>query len=242
MGDLQPFRAVRYSGAAGPLADLVAPPYDAVGREERDAALLPQPVQRRPPDAARVARAGRRPVRRLALGGNPRPRGRAGRVAALGGVRRPRRGRAGAPRSDRLARGRAVRDGSRPAARADASAHPRGAAAPAPRDASPTGADLPAPGRAARRRASGPATRSRGERLAALAARGLRAELARRAQPADRGRPPPLRERSRARSGARREARIMALLVATSDPGPARVPDAPHVLAAAPSSRTLDGR
>ena len=36
MGDLQPFRAVRYSGAAGPLADLVAPPYDAVGREERD--------------------------------------------------------------------------------------------------------------------------------------------------------------------------------------------------------------
>ena len=36
MGDLQPFRAVRYSGAAGPLVDLVAPPYDAVGREERE--------------------------------------------------------------------------------------------------------------------------------------------------------------------------------------------------------------
>ncbi len=36
MGDLQPFRAVRYSGAAGPLADLVAPPYDTVGREERE--------------------------------------------------------------------------------------------------------------------------------------------------------------------------------------------------------------
>ncbi|MDQ3672241.1 MAG: DUF1015 domain-containing protein [Actinomycetota bacterium] len=36
MADLQPFRAVRYSGAAGPLADLVAPPYDAVGPEERE--------------------------------------------------------------------------------------------------------------------------------------------------------------------------------------------------------------
>lgn len=35
MADLQPFRAVRYTGAAGPLAELVAPPYDAVGDEER---------------------------------------------------------------------------------------------------------------------------------------------------------------------------------------------------------------
>jgi len=35
MADVQPFRAVRYSGAAGSLADLVAPPYDAVNAEER---------------------------------------------------------------------------------------------------------------------------------------------------------------------------------------------------------------
>ena len=35
MADVKPFRAVRYSGAAGPLADLVAPPYDAVGESER---------------------------------------------------------------------------------------------------------------------------------------------------------------------------------------------------------------
>lgn len=35
MADVQPFRAVRYSGAAGALADLVAPPYDAVPEEER---------------------------------------------------------------------------------------------------------------------------------------------------------------------------------------------------------------
>ncbi len=36
MADLKPFRAVRYAGAAGPLADLVAPPYDAVSPEERE--------------------------------------------------------------------------------------------------------------------------------------------------------------------------------------------------------------
>jgi len=35
MADLQPFRAIRYSGAAGSLADLVAPPYDAVSDDER---------------------------------------------------------------------------------------------------------------------------------------------------------------------------------------------------------------
>ena len=35
MADVQPFRAVRYSGAAGSLADLVAPPYDAVDDDER---------------------------------------------------------------------------------------------------------------------------------------------------------------------------------------------------------------
>jgi uncharacterized protein (DUF1015 family) len=35
MADVQPFRAVRYSGAAGSLADLVAPPYDAVDDAER---------------------------------------------------------------------------------------------------------------------------------------------------------------------------------------------------------------
>jgi uncharacterized protein (DUF1015 family) len=35
MADAKPFRAVRYAGAAGPLADLVAPPYDAVDDVER---------------------------------------------------------------------------------------------------------------------------------------------------------------------------------------------------------------
>jgi len=36
MADVQGFRAVRYSGAAGPLADLVAPPYDAISDDERE--------------------------------------------------------------------------------------------------------------------------------------------------------------------------------------------------------------
>ena len=36
MAVVEPFRAVRYTGAAGPLDDLVAPPYDAVTDEERE--------------------------------------------------------------------------------------------------------------------------------------------------------------------------------------------------------------
>jgi uncharacterized protein (DUF1015 family) len=43
MADLKPFRAVRYSGAAGPAADLVAPPYDAVAPDERDRLLARSP-------------------------------------------------------------------------------------------------------------------------------------------------------------------------------------------------------
>jgi uncharacterized protein (DUF1015 family) len=43
MADVQPFRAVRYAGAAGPLADLVAPPYDAVSEEERTALYTRSP-------------------------------------------------------------------------------------------------------------------------------------------------------------------------------------------------------
>ena len=43
MADAQPFRAVRYSRAAGPLADLVAPPYDAVNDEERAALYTRSP-------------------------------------------------------------------------------------------------------------------------------------------------------------------------------------------------------
>jgi uncharacterized protein (DUF1015 family) len=43
MADVQPFRAVRYAGAAGALADLVAPPYDAVSADERAELYLRSP-------------------------------------------------------------------------------------------------------------------------------------------------------------------------------------------------------
>jgi uncharacterized protein (DUF1015 family) len=43
MADVQPFRALRYAGAAGPLPDLVAPPYDAVTDEERAALYTRSP-------------------------------------------------------------------------------------------------------------------------------------------------------------------------------------------------------
>ena len=43
MADVRPFRAERYSERAGPLADLVAPPYDVIGPEERREYLARSP-------------------------------------------------------------------------------------------------------------------------------------------------------------------------------------------------------
>ena len=64
MADVQSFRAVRYSGAAGPLADLVAPPYDAVSAQERDLLYSRSPynvmhltLPDSPEDAGRLYRA-----------------------------------------------------------------------------------------------------------------------------------------------------------------------------------------
>jgi len=37
MADIRPFRGLRFAASAGPLADLVAPPYDVLSQEERDA-------------------------------------------------------------------------------------------------------------------------------------------------------------------------------------------------------------
>jgi uncharacterized protein (DUF1015 family) len=63
MADVQPFRAVRYTGAAGSLADLVAPPYDAVGEDERAQLYTRSPynvvhmtLPRSPDDARRLYR------------------------------------------------------------------------------------------------------------------------------------------------------------------------------------------
>ena len=53
---ISPFRALRYDEAvAGPLDDLVAPPYDVIDDDRSPALLAHEPVQHRPPDAARVA-------------------------------------------------------------------------------------------------------------------------------------------------------------------------------------------
>jgi uncharacterized protein (DUF1015 family) len=67
MADVQPFRAVRYSGAAGSLADLVAPPYDAVSDRERDELYRRSPYNvlhlTLPGSAAKAARRYREWVR-----------------------------------------------------------------------------------------------------------------------------------------------------------------------------------
>jgi uncharacterized protein (DUF1015 family) len=43
MADVRPFRALRYSAAAGPLGDLVAPPYDVISSDERRLYLAASP-------------------------------------------------------------------------------------------------------------------------------------------------------------------------------------------------------
>jgi uncharacterized protein (DUF1015 family) len=58
VADVRPFRAERYSRAAGPLEDLVAPPYDVIGPEERKELLSRSPynvVHLTLPDSAEQA-------------------------------------------------------------------------------------------------------------------------------------------------------------------------------------------
>lgn len=43
MATIRPFRGLRYGGSAGPLGDLVAPPYDVLSAEERDAFAAKSP-------------------------------------------------------------------------------------------------------------------------------------------------------------------------------------------------------
>ena len=124
MADVQPFRAVRYSGAAGSLADLVAPPYDAVDEAERAELYTRSPYNvvhvTLPESVGGAGRLYRDWLAQGILARDDEPsslaRGRA--------LRRSGRCLARAPRRDRVARGGAVRDGLRPPARADASAHP----------------------------------------------------------------------------------------------------------------------
>ena len=106
MADVQPFRAVRYSGAAGALADLVAPPYDAVDDEERARLYTRSPYNVLHVTLPESAERGRRALPRVARERDPRARRRAGDVGLGGELRRPRRRRARTARNDRVARRR----------------------------------------------------------------------------------------------------------------------------------------
>ncbi len=86
MAAVEPFRAVRYSGAAGSLADLVAPPYDAVEPEERERLRSRSPYNVVHLTLPESAEAGGRAVPRMARGRDPRARGRAGSLASLRGI------------------------------------------------------------------------------------------------------------------------------------------------------------
>ena len=122
MAVVKPFRALRYDEAqAGPLEDARrAALRRDLARAARGAACA-QPVQRRPPDPARLRGGGGARPRGVARERHPR-RGAAGGLGARAGLRRPGRRRAHALRARRVAEGRAVRDRHRAAARAHARA------------------------------------------------------------------------------------------------------------------------
>ena len=240
MAEIKPFRAVRYDESkAGPLASLVAPPYDVIGPEERLDYLERSPYN----------------VVHLTL---PESEEEAGRdfaawreedvlvddeealLGARAGLRRPRRRRPNAPRADRRAEGRAVRDGRRPPARANAPRAEGGAAKAPPRGARAARADLPPPRGLGAVRAARPAARPRGGGKPSLADRGRRhLGLVRRPHAPDRRRSPSLRDRPRLRGGGR---------VAVDDGGArlrrgSRAGDLPHAQArAAPERRRAAAR
>ena len=97
MADVQPLRALHYDPAVvGPLADVVAPPYDVIDADQRAALLARSPFNVVAVDlpagrAARPYAAARRAVRELAAAGRARARRRAGAVGAHAGLHGPRR-------------------------------------------------------------------------------------------------------------------------------------------------------
>ena len=142
MAEVQPLRTLRYDApAAGPLEDVIAPPYDVIDDELRDRARGAQPVQRR---GDRPAARGRRsdPYEhaadhhgRVARARGAGARGRAGDLGPAPGLHGPRRPR---PREDGLPRARArggVRPGTHPAPRAHPPRAEGGSPPSHPRDA-----------------------------------------------------------------------------------------------------------
>ena len=241
MADVQPFRAVRYSGAAGPLADLVAPPYDAVAEDERAELFTRSPYNVVHLTLPESARRGRAALPGVARGGDPR--------AASAS---PRHG------------SRMESTSGRTASRASGTA----SSSPSPPSRTRRGAFSPTSGRTrvsaksasaccARRvctssRSSCSSTDGRDAQrdppVSKSTARGSGEFPTSTGTPtpgsaAHRGRPPPLRERPRARAEAgARGARIMALRRLDGRPRPARLPDAPGLQPAGRTSRSARGR
>ena len=243
MADVQPFRAVRYAGAAGPLADLVAPPVRRRTDERARGAVHAEPVQRRARDPARVRRER---ARACTATGSPRAilerddeeavwLSREDFVGPDGVARR-------APRRRRSARAEPYERGTvLPHERTHPADH-RGAAALCfeRRVSSPSRSSCSRTRRSSRRfPRRGPTSRSTARGSGGSepdAADGLRdAELLiadghhRYESAVALGR------------GARAPVRIMALIVPTDDPGLQRLPDASHLLGPSGPRRAAEG-
>ena len=204
MAEIKPFSALRYdTGQAGPLEDLVAPPYDVIGPAEREQYLARSPynvVHLTLPDSEEEAGRDLRAWRENGVLTTEEPAFWALSQDYVGpdGVARTRTGVVV------VAQDRAVRERNRPAARADASRPEGGPAAPPARDADAARADLPPVRGAGPVRGPRPAAGARGRRRTALASRGRRhRRRVRRPAAPDRRRPPSLRDRARLPRGGR---------------------------------------
>ena len=235
-------------GAAGPLEDLIAPPYDVIDDELRAELAAPQPAQRRRGRPAGELRGrGRETLGEWRERGVLVQRGRAGHLGAAPGLHRARRRAPGrAPASSRACAWRSTAPGrirpherTHPGPKEDRLRLTRATRA----NLSPIFSLFPDPGGAATetlaQATSGEpfaeVTDHEGtrntlwrvadpERIAALQAR------ARRRRAPDRRRPPPLRDRARVRRRGRRRGRPPLRAHAPRGarrPRPARLPHPP---------------
>ena len=226
MADVQPLRTLRYEpDVAGPLEDLIAPPYDVIddeGRARAGRAERPQRRRARPPE--RATRHAAETLDEWRRGGCSRPGGRArhlGAPAGLHGAGRQRLARArgsshacawrttarvGSGRTSAPIRARR-RTGSDSRARRGRTSPPSSASSPMPAARPTETLGQAMAGSRSPRRPTDEGTRNTLWRVAdpeQIAA--LQAALARR-RAADRGRAPPLRDRARVRRRGRRRGR-----------------------------------
>ena len=234
MADVQPLRALHYDlRAAGPLGDLIAPPYDVIDAGRRAELVARSPAQRRPRSTCREGddpyAAAADAARALARRGRAGARRRARPVGADPGLRRVRRPPAHAPRAccaavrvEEYGPGR-IRPHERthPGPREDRLRLTRATRANLSPifalHSDPAGAAWAALAPARRGRAVGRRrTDDEGTEPPRVARRPTRTRStavrrgARRRRAADRRRPPPLRDRARVRRRGRRRGRRTA--------------------------------